>query len=162
MQGRAMSLKHLIWAGAAMALSATAAEVETPYYQLDLGDTWYEQVQEEKNGALVAIYANNVNADILTIAVVPNSPLNAKQTGTKAIANLAAKNGSAEPLTHESNYYRTNIEVQGYSGRYYFSEKDGTVASINIMNARGEKDFTESLKLIKRIDSKVSGLFPEL
>ena len=46
-----MSLKHLIWAGAALALSATAAEVETPYYQLDLGDTWYEQVQEEKNGA---------------------------------------------------------------------------------------------------------------
>ena len=110
-----MSLKHLIWAGAAMALSATAAEVETPYYQLDLGDTWYEQVQEEKNGALVAIYANNVNADILTIAVVPNSPLNAKQTGTKAIANLAAKNGSAEPLTHERNYYRTNMTFRSPS-----------------------------------------------
>lgn len=157
-----MSLKHLIWASAALALSASAAEVKTTYYQLDLGDSWHEQVQKEQDRTLVAIYTNLATADIITIAVVPDSPLSAEQTGTKTIANLAVQNGTAQPLTRERNYYRTDIEVQGYSGRYYFSEADGTVVSINIMNPQGQKDFTESLKLLKGLDSKVAGLFPEL
>lgn len=157
-----MALKHWIWAAAAFALSATAAEVETTYYQLDLGDTWHEQVQTEHNGALVAIYAHNINADVITIAVVPDSPLSAEQTGAQTIANLSAQQGHATPLTHERNYYRTDIEVHNYHGRYYFSEADGMVASINIMLNCGDKDFAEALKLIERIDSKVAGLFPEL
>ena len=150
-------------ASVALALSANvfADTIDNEYYTLEFNEPWQKMAESEADNSLAAVLMNKENGTALTITLVASNDFNAKDMAEATKDNLIKSGQQAGEIEDKGSYYVLPFTVKQSKGIYLFSGgKDGKTVVINALNAVGG-DYQDCLDLLKDLEPKQDGLFPE-